>query len=165
QPPPILDSVAVDGLEHVMRLDLAGAKLAPCPTPARRAQAFTLWIRGQDFEGQLPRAASCISSMLKADPFTTLQVVLEPNADMDPPSTRSAISRQVLESLTAVCQANPTYLDRYYALQPGRPNGAKRLIVLLPAARRAYLDQEWMEEIGSYATIVWRDDTRLAISQ
>jgi hypothetical protein len=56
----------------------------------------------------------------------------------------------------AACQARPTYLDKYYALQPGRPNGAKRLIVLLPLALREQLPSEWGEEMGRLAAGVWR---------
>jgi hypothetical protein len=58
--------------------------------------------------------------------------------------------------LTEACHSNPTYLDRYYALQPGRPNGAKRLILLLPAHLRRGLDGDWIEALAGYATIVWR---------
>jgi hypothetical protein len=62
----------------------------------------------------------------------------------------------VLDGLLASCQSRPTYLDRYYALQPGRPNGAKRLIVLLPLALRPHLEADWLAEIGAVATLVWR---------
>jgi hypothetical protein len=54
------------------------------------------------------------------------------------------------------CQSRPTYLDRYYALQPGRPNGAKRLILLLPAGLRQSFAPGWIEEVGATATLVWR---------
>ena len=47
-------------------------------------------------------------------------------------------------------------MDRYYALQPGRPNGAKRLIVLLPAELRPLLGGDWIERIGADASVVWR---------
>ena len=56
----------------------------------------------------------------------------------------------------AACQEQPTYLDKYYALQPGAANGAKRLIVLLPGALRGRVSREWLEEAGALATVVWR---------
>jgi radical SAM superfamily enzyme YgiQ (UPF0313 family) len=155
QPPPVLDFGQVDAIERVRRVDLDDPGFVS-PPAGRRAQAFTIWMRGRDFKGRISKAKACISSVLTADPFTTLQVVLEPHSDLEPLAIPSAISRHVLEELTAVCQANPTYLDRYYALQPGRPNGAKRLILLLPAGFRTRLDADWIEEIGSYATIAWR---------
>jgi hypothetical protein len=61
-----------------------------------------------------------------------------------------------LSELLAACQANPTYLDKYYALQPERPNGAKRLIVLLPLAMRERLPPEWVADVGNLASVVWR---------
>ncbi len=57
--------------------------------------------------------------------------------------------------LSAACQGYPTYLDRYYALQPGRSNGAKRLVVLLPARLRSRIGPNWLEAVGAYATVVW----------
>ena len=54
------------------------------------------------------------------------------------------------------CQANPTYLDKYFAIQPGRANGAKRLILILPVALREQLPLEWVEDVGQLATVVWR---------
>jgi hypothetical protein len=68
----------------------------------------------------------------------------------------AGLSPRVLEMLTAACQERPTYLDKFYALQPGRPNGAKRLIVLLPSRLRAMLDGAWLDEVSTVATVVWR---------
>jgi hypothetical protein len=62
----------------------------------------------------------------------------------------------LLDSLTAAGFARTTYLDEYYALQPGRVNGAKRLIVVLPGSLRDQLDPDWVAEISPAATLVWR---------
>jgi hypothetical protein len=47
-------------------------------------------------------------------------------------------------------------LHRYYALQPGRPNWAKLLVLVVPSALRARLDEQWVEQVGEWATVVWR---------
>ncbi len=71
-----------------------------------------------------------------------------------PGAVRREVGPPLLGELMAACQASPTYLDKYNALQPGRPNGAKRLIVLLPLALRTQLPREWGEEVGRLATVV-----------
>src|SRR5262249_32741182 len=88
--------------------------------------------------------------LLQENPFTTLQVVLEPTGDC------RALTPAVLEELLAACQVRPTYLDRFYALQPGRPIGAKRLIILVDWDERERLGKEWSESVGEFATIMWR---------
>jgi radical SAM superfamily enzyme YgiQ (UPF0313 family) len=123
--------------------------LAPSILPPldRRAQAFTLWMRSGTFDQRRHQAAALIRQLLDDNPFTTLQVVLEPLGE---------ISSRTVAALMDACQANPTYLDRYYALQPGRHNGAKRLVIVLPAAQRLQIDPHWLEIVGAQATLVWR---------
>jgi hypothetical protein len=94
--------------------------------------------------------------LLDANPFTTLQVVLEPSGRVTPESVRREVGLRLLGELMATCQANPTYLDKFYALQPGRPNGAKRLIVVLPLALRDQLPDEWLDAVGESTTLAWR---------
>ena len=60
-----------------------------------------------------------------------------------------------LDALLAACLANPTYLDKFYAILPGRTNGAKRLVVLLPLNRRAASDPDRVAEAGAFASVVW----------
>ncbi len=151
QPPPVLDFGSADSLERVWRVDLDDPGVPSLESCRPLAQAFTIWMRSSGFDHSIPKASACISKVLKSEPFATLQVVLEPTG----PATPGALSRRTLEALMAVCQARPTYLDRYYALQPGSPNGAKRLVVLLPDDSRTQFDDDWIEEIGTYATIVW----------
>jgi hypothetical protein len=118
-----------------------------------------LWLRSAHFGQQRERAAALIRAVLAANPFTTLQVVLEPSGPLDPPAVRHELGPGLLEALLAVCQESPTYLDKFYALQPGSANGAKRLIVLLPLSLRPAVDPDWIEGVGESATLVWRGTT------
>lgn len=145
-PTPLLESA--DDSTRVCRVDLDNGD--DHPLPAHPAQAFTLWLRSANLDGRRDRASALVKDLLDSHPFTTLQLVLEPTHAAD------GLTPGLLESLTAVCQSQPTYLDKFYALQPGRPNGAKRIVVLLPMALRAELDADWLNEMGIYATVVWR---------
>jgi radical SAM superfamily enzyme YgiQ (UPF0313 family) len=149
QPPPVLDFADNSDPVRVWRVDLDDPFLPPAP-PERRAQAFTLWLRSAQFDRQRERAAGLIRQVLDDNPFTTLQVVLEPAAEV------KSLRPRLLESLLAVCQASPTYLDKFYALQPGRANGAKRLVVVLPLRLRASADPDWLADVGESASVVWR---------
>jgi hypothetical protein len=113
------------------------------------AQAFTLWLRSADFGRTCDEAAACIRRVLSRNPFTTLQVVLEPTADA------RGVTPAVLHHLWSACQERPTYLDRYYALQPGCAVGAKRLVVLVPAEQQGHLGPDWEEAVSEQATVVW----------
>jgi len=157
QPPPILDFESEEHADRVWRVNLDDANPQAALETGNLAQAFTLWLKGSHFGRDVQNATQRISSILKDNPFTTLQVVLEPAGSAE--AIQRSLPPNVLEALNGVCQAQPTYLDRYYALQPGRPNGAKRLVVLLPAAFRARFDAQWIEDIGSYAALVWRGAT------
>jgi radical SAM superfamily enzyme YgiQ (UPF0313 family) len=155
QPAPVLD-LESPGLERVWRLDLDRPDGLELPDARARAQAFTLWLTAADWAARAHVAARAIRRLLADNPFTTLQVVLDLTAQTTPSAIRRVLPPQVLEALTAACQDHPTYLDRYYALQPGRPNGAKRLVVLLPLSLRGRLNEKWTNEIATYATLVWR---------
>jgi radical SAM superfamily enzyme YgiQ (UPF0313 family) len=155
QPPPVLDLDPAAVPAAVWRVDLdQDARRAP-PAAHERSQAFTLWLHARSFTVRCREAAACITRTLRDNPFTTLQVVLEPSAQ-DAAAIMGSLDRATLATLMGACQSRPTYLDRYYALQPGRPNGAKRLILLLPASLRPCLDPGWIEQVGSIATLVWR---------
>jgi radical SAM superfamily enzyme YgiQ (UPF0313 family) len=156
QPPPELDFDPAGAARRCWRVDLDRPAEVGAPAPGERDQAFTLWLRAGDFGRRGGEAAALVRRVLEEDPFTTLQVVLEPSPPLDPAAVRRMFEAPVLERLAAACQARPTYLDCYYALQPGRPNGAKRLMVVLPIALRGRLGGEWVEAVGAYATLVWR---------
>jgi radical SAM superfamily enzyme YgiQ (UPF0313 family) len=151
---PVLEFTAADR-DRVWHIDLDRNSREPAPTADRRAQAFTLWLRSAHFLRHLAAAQGLVREVLTANPFTTLQLVLEPQAH-EAADAQQQISSQLLATLAATCQETPIYLDKFYALQPGRPNGAKRLIVLLPLALRRQMHEEWLEAVGELATLVWR---------
>jgi radical SAM superfamily enzyme YgiQ (UPF0313 family) len=153
QPRPVLD-FAQDDRNRVWRVDLDACD-RPAALARDRAQAFTLWLRAAHFDQQRERVAALIREVLYTNPFTTLQVVLEP-ATTDAIEVKRQLRPKWLEALLAVCQERPTYLDKFYALQPGCANGAKRLVVLLPLAMRAHLDTAWIEDVSDFTTLVWR---------
>jgi radical SAM superfamily enzyme YgiQ (UPF0313 family) len=157
QPKPALTFSGEDS-DRLWRIDLEGGECPRPPVAERRAQAFTLWMRSARFGRHGGRIASNIRTLLADNPFTTLQVVLEPVGRVTPEAVQREISPRFLRELMAECQASPTYLDKFYALQPGRANGAKRLVVLLPLTLRDQLPGEWTESAGEYATLVWRAD-------
>jgi radical SAM superfamily enzyme YgiQ (UPF0313 family) len=160
-PAPILDLAEGDWPRRVWRVDLDAAQQSPTPPPEDRAQAFTLWLRSGRFGRSGDAAAALIRRVLTDNPFATLQVVLEPEAS-DAASVRRQIGPRLLEALIAACQEAPTYLDKFYALQPGGANGAKRLVLLLPAALRPRFNSDWLEDTGDRATIVWRGGAEAA---
>jgi hypothetical protein len=155
QPRPVLDLDEGAGPDPVWRVDLRRGAPPPAPPADRRARAFTLWLRSAHLDRQREHAAGLIRQVLADNPHTTLQVVLEPT-DPDPAAVPQQVPPRLLEALLAVCQEAPTYLDKFYAMQPGSANGAKRLIVLLPLRLRPRLDLRWAEEVGDHATLVWR---------
>jgi radical SAM superfamily enzyme YgiQ (UPF0313 family) len=124
--------------------------------PERHAQAFTLWLRSGDLDARRHEIPALVERLLDANPFTTLQVVLEPTALSDGATLKRSLSPRLLDLVTDACQSRPTYLDKFYALQPGRPNGAKRLIVVLPATIRAQVNADWLDVISENATVVWQ---------
>jgi radical SAM superfamily enzyme YgiQ (UPF0313 family) len=156
QPAPVLD-VGSQGscasAEHV-NLDLSQPVSLSGLDHCR--QVFTLWLRSAHFDEHRQAAVRCIRQVLDANPFTTLQVILEPSSHALPATLERDLSLSLFESLASACQASPTYLDRYYALQPGRTNGAKRLITLLPIHWRPLVSPEWIEQRGAYTSLVWR---------
>ncbi len=116
-----------------------------------RTQAFTLWLRTRDFDAQRHAAAQCIRQVVADNPHTTLQVVLEPTAEPERLSTRA------LAAIQEACFESTSYLDLFYSLHPNRLLGAKRLFALLASAEHARLGLDWVDRIGHYASIVWRD--------
>ena len=150
-PPPVLDGAAA----QVCRVDLDRGS-ADGFDPDRQAQAFTLWLRSADFAARCGEAAAWVRRLLRANPFTTLQVVLEPPAGSTTGDVRRALAPEVLGEVAAACQEFPTYLDRYYLLHPGPARGTRRLVVQLPAALRTPLGPDWCDEVGELASVVWR---------
>jgi MoaA/NifB/PqqE/SkfB family radical SAM enzyme len=149
-PRPILDFGGDPSRVGRVQLDHDESSLTPLD---ERGQAFTLWLRSEAFDRQVVPIQRLIRETLTANPYATLQVVLEP---LGTAPLQQQVNGRFLEALTAVCQEIPTYLDKFYALQPGQMKGAKRIVNLLPLALRDRLDADWLAEIGEFATIVWR---------
>ena len=154
QPRPVLDFDSGDRGTRVWQIDLDGPQAAACPEDHN--QAFTLWLRSSQFRQKRGHIIQHVRQILAANPFTTLQIVLEPKETANEEALSDRISISLLEELLAACQKPSTYLDRYYSMQPGRSNGAKRVILVLPAKARIATDESWREAVGDFATLVWR---------
>ncbi len=151
-PDPFFDYPADrDVTSRLWRIDLDRAERLAAVSPDQRSQAFTLWLRGRHLAERREEIAKVVRGLLADNPFTTLQIVLEPGEIAD----ACELNTGWLAGLFAVTQETPTYLDKFYALQPGRANGAKRLVLLLPAEFRSRLATEWVEEVEEFATIAW----------
>jgi radical SAM superfamily enzyme YgiQ (UPF0313 family) len=150
-PAPTLEFDADGELVQVIYVDLDGhdAPVERLPLTTSRAQALTLWLRSDDFHDGRRRTAALIEQLLTDCPFTTLQVILEPTDDP------RRLSAAALDAVARACFRRPSYLDRFYAVQPGRPKGAKRLVALAPFSQRLEL-ADWAREAGEVATVVWR---------
>ena len=142
--PPLALQGTID-LDRISNGDTATA----LPPAAQRSQAFTLHLRSADFDRHRAAAESIVARLLEENPFTTLQLILEPTANP------RSLSPAIVESLLAICFRNPTYLDRFYSVLPGRPRGAKRIIIALQARERATIDNRWTQQIDDLATILW----------
>jgi radical SAM superfamily enzyme YgiQ (UPF0313 family) len=154
QPPPVLHFDGDSFGQRVLHIDLDNG---PCAVESSVcSQAFTVWLRSASPAAHAARIAGVLRDVLSANPFTTLQVVLDFGDDVSPADIVSQLTPAFLEQLAAVCHESPTYLDRYYALQPGRANGAKRLIALVPLRLRQQLPAEWIAMLGQRVTLAWR---------
>jgi radical SAM superfamily enzyme YgiQ (UPF0313 family) len=153
-------------------VDLDDDKECDPPPAAVRSQAFTLWLRCSNFHAHRHHAAELVDRLLTDNPFTTLQIVLEPISRPSPSGRGQGEGAECLpETLTAAtCDAilqaafrHPTYLDRFCSVQPGRLKGAKRIVVGLSKLEGSCATgQEWLEIIRQYATIITSDSKPLA---
>ena len=145
---------SANGLFRTHRVDLDEPESArePLPPASERSQAFTLRLRGSTFKPHRKMAAELVTKLLADNPHSTLQIVVEPTGDP------REITPGFLESLRVACFAETSYLDRFYAILPGRWAGAKRLIVRLPIAVREELGLEWIEQMAEFASIAWQGE-------
>lgn len=151
--PPALTVTVSNDVQKVWLVDLdAGATATPA---GPLAQAFTLWFRAENFGKRRSEATQLIRRLLNENPFTTLQVVLDPGEQLDVNALMLSVGAETAEFLLDACLEQPTYLDKCYALQ--RRAGAKRLVVLLPFAQRPQFPADWLDQLSEVATIVWRD--------
>ncbi len=115
---------------------------------ATRTQAFTLWLRSSSFDSHRRRAAAIVEQVLADNPFTTLQIVLEPVGNPE------HLSLATCDAIMEAAMKNPTYLDRFYSVQPGQFKGAKRIVIALPQGDEKSLDTQLRNTIGQIATIM-----------
>jgi radical SAM superfamily enzyme YgiQ (UPF0313 family) len=116
----------------------------------RRANGFTLWLRGDDLGQRTEECAQLVRRVLEHNFHTSLQVVLEPTGDP------RRVTPELLETLLEACYRVPTYLDRYYSLAPGGVKGTKRIVVLVPGSQRAHVGAAWIGAVGECATVAWQ---------
>ena len=154
QPRPVLDFSPAEQGTPIWKIDLDTAPDSLCPSDHQ--QALTLWFQASRFGPHRRRIGDHVRHVLAGNPFTTLQIILEPYDSSLSLLITNDLSVSFLRELTAVCQESATYLDRYYAMQPGRAIGAIRLIMLLPASVRETMSEDVLDEVGEYATLVWR---------
>ncbi len=147
-----LAAAGVDLDRHIQRsfvVDLDAPAGTALPAASARSLAFTLWMKAADFRTREAEAAEWVRQVLVDNPHTTLQVIIEPAGDP------RHLTAEMLETLLAAGHESLSYLDWFYSLHPLRLMGAKRLVILLPAATEKWLDEEWLDEIKDRATIHW----------
>ena len=140
---------AAENLQRSLVIDLDAPMAPALPAASSRSLAFTLWLKSADFRARAVVAAELVRQVLADNPHTTLQVILEPAGDP------RHLTPDVLETLLAASHEGLSYLDWFYSLHPVRLLGAKRLVVLLPAAIQKSLDEAWLDEIEDRATVQW----------
>jgi len=158
RPQPVLDFAPQADLQRVCHVDLDRPETGISLDPQRGALAFTLWLHADHLARRQQSACVLVRKVLEANPFSTLQVVLEPRDLREASRIPEQLPLRLIHALLQTCHAVPTYLDKFYALQPGATNGAKRLLVLLPAAQRTHCAGDWLDEVGELASIVWQTD-------
>jgi radical SAM superfamily enzyme YgiQ (UPF0313 family) len=127
-----------------------GGLSASAPPAEQMAQAFTIRLRGDDIHAQRETAAAAVRAAVDRNPHGTFQIVVEPTADPE------RVTPETIEALLAAAFATTSYLDRFYAVMPGRPKGAKRVLIVVSVSERERLGRDWADELGQFATIVWQ---------
>lgn len=147
--PPVLDDLPAGA---ICRVDLDLNEEPVLPPAERRRQAFTLWFRSRDLGGNGRRIAAMIDRILQDNPFTTLQVVLEPTGDAD----WRNMTPSAFDDIVQACRSQPTYLDKFYALQPGEPRGSRRIVLLLADEIHQSMPPTWIDELEANVGTVAR---------
>lgn len=114
------------------------------PAASDCAQAMAVWFCASDFGRHRSAMQRTLAHLLKSNPHSTLQVVLEPQGNY------RSIEPEIVEELLATCYRQPNYLDRYYSLNPQGLLGSKRVVI---AVREPVAD-DWAEAIEDSATLV-----------
>ena len=119
------------------------------PTASQRSGAFELRMHAADFRKHRDEACRVIRQLLDDNPHSTLRIVLEPNGDP------SVLTLSFLQAIRTACLKEPSYLDRFYSMQLGRPKGAKHIVIRLPWSARESAGLDWIDDVGQFASIVW----------
>jgi radical SAM superfamily enzyme YgiQ (UPF0313 family) len=137
---------------YSLRIDLDQDSRDPLPPPAHRSGAFELHLRASDFRRQRDAACQLIERLLADNPHSTLRVVLEPRRNP------TSVTMSFLQAIRGACLREPSYLDRFYSMQLGRPKGAKHIVIRLPWTDRGIVGLDWIDDVGEFASIVWTGD-------
>lgn len=121
----------------------------PLPPPASRCGAFELRLQASDFRQHRDEACRIIQQLLEDNPHSTLRIVLEPTSDP------ASLTMSFLQAIRTACLQDPSYLDRFYSMQLGRPKGAKHIVIRLPWSGRDHAGLDWIDDVGQFASIVW----------
>ncbi len=155
QPPPIDDEVRANltdsarGVVQAISLDLDDGSSPSLPPPDGRAGAFELSLSSTDFRRHREVTCGLIRQLLDDNPHSTLRIVLTPTGDPH------RLTPAFLQAVRAACLCDPSYLDRFYSMQLGRPKGAKHIVIRLPWSDRDQAGSEWIEDVAPFVSIVW----------
>lgn len=130
-------------------VDLDDIARDPLPPPAQRQGAFELRLQSTDFRKHRDEACRLIRQLLDDNPHSTLRIVLEPTGDP------ASLKMSFLQAIRTACLKEPSYLDRFYSMQLGRPKGAKHIVIRLPWSARESAGLDWIDDVGQFASIVW----------
>lgn len=131
------------------QLDFDSNARDPLPPPAQRRGAFELRLRSSDFRRNRDETCQLIRQLLEDNPHSTLRIVLEPTGDP------TSLTMSFLQAIRTACLQDPSYLDRFYSMQLGRPKGAKHIVIRLPWTSRDHAGFDWIDDVGQFASIVW----------
>ena len=67
----------------------------------------------------------------------------------------ASLTMSFLQAIRTACLQDPSYLDRFYSMQLGRPKGAKHIVIRLPWSARDHAGLDWIDDVGQFASIVW----------
>ena len=144
---PIAESRHPTFVEYAVDLD--DLVRDPLPIPEQRQGAFELRLQSTDFRQHRDEACQLIRQLLDDNPHSTLRIVLEPTRDP------ASLKMSFLQAIRTACLKEPSYLDRFYSMQLGRPKGAKHIVIRLPWSARESVGLDWIDDVGQFASIVW----------
>lgn len=150
--PPVLEFDAADGLDRVWRVDL-DADADPVPPAGGTAQAFTVWFTSMCFDRCAARAAACVRSLLAAEPFATLQIVLDASETESP---ARSVTPRLLDALAAARSNGQPTSTSITRSSPGARTARSGSWSCCQARLRDELDPDWVDAIGATAAVVWR---------